>query len=827
MNYSAEDFAKIINGELISHGNKTNLIKNLLIDSRSLVSAENSIFVAIVSKRNNGHKYIDELYQKGVMNFIVSQMPENSESLKDANIILTDDTLKALQKLIASHRKHFTYPVIGITGSNGKTIVKEWLFQLMSQDKKIVRSPKSYNSQIGVPLSVWQMEEGYDLGIFEAGVSEPDEMGRIQSMIQPTIGLFTNIGQAHSENFMNQGQKVGEKLKLFTKVQMLIFCSDYYEIKERIFKSEILEEENLFTWSKKNDADLKIEKIVKDAKRTFIYGTYKAQNYRIEIHFTDDASIENAIHCWTTMLYLGYDNETIAERMLLLTPVAMRLELKEGINNCSLIDDYYNLDLNSLKIALDFLNTQKQHKKKTIILSDLLQSGRNESELYSEIANLLKEKNIDRIIGIGNSIFSQSDNFDIEKAFFKSIEEFLNTFPLSSFHNETILLKGARIFQFEIISSALQQRTHETTLEINLNALINNLNYYRSLLKPETKIAAMVKAFSYGSGSFEIANALQFHHIDYLAVAYTDEGIELRKTGITTPIIVMNPEDESFDAMLKYNLEPEIYNFRILHLLDKAIKRNLLNYDNAISIHIKLDTGMYRLGFEANDIPELIDYLKQNKQIHVKSIFSHLVGSNELQHDDFTHLQIERLSEISSQIISSLDYPVMRHILNSAGIVRFPEAQFDMVRLGIGLYGVASTDTEKKHLENVSSLKTIISQIKNVPAKDSIGYGREYIANKDMKIAVLPVGYADGLSRSLSNGKGKLMIKGKIAQIVGNVSMDMCMVDITDINAEEGDEVIIFGDDYPINNLAKQLGTIPYEVLTSVSRRVKRVYYQE
>ena len=833
MNYSIEDIAKIVNGKFISNGNKSTIIKNLLIDSRNLIAADNSLFFALSSKRNDGHKYIEELYRKGVCNFIISDSSQlengNWQQFKDANFIIVPNTLKALQALATAHRKHFKYPVIGITGSNGKTIIKEWLFQLMNEDKKIVRSPKSYNSQIGVPLSVWLMDEDNDLGIFEAGISQPEEMSNLQNIIQPTIGLFTNIGQAHDENFINTNHKIGEKLQLFTKGQKLIYCSDYKDIKERILKSGIFRKEALFSWSKQNDADLIIEKINKTNKNTQIIARLhdKTDNLIISIPFTDDASIENAIHCWATMLFLGYTNEVVVQRMLLLTPVAMRLELKEGINNCSLIDDYYNLDINSLNIALNFLNTQKQHDKKTVILSDILQSGRNENELYTEVAGLLKEKNINRIIGIGNALSKQADKFDMEKSFFETTESFLNTFSVTSLHNETILLKGARMFQFESISSTLQQKTHETTLEINLGALIHNLNYYRSLLKPESRIVAMVKAFSYGSGSFEIANTLQFHHIDYLAVAYTDEGSELRKAGITVPIIVMNPEEESFDTMIKYSLEPEIYNFRNLDLLDKALKRNLLTYDNAISVHVKLDTGMYRLGFEEKDIPQLIKYLNSNKQIHVTSVFSHLVASYDPRHDDFTRQQIDRFNKMSGQIVSSFDYPIMRHLLNSAGIIRFPEAQFDMVRLGIGLYGVSSTDEENKYLENVSSLKTIISQIKYVPSNETIGYGREYKAPNDMKIAVLPIGYADGLSRRLSNGKGKVFIKGKKANIVGNVSMDMCMVDITDINVDEGDEVIIFGNEYPISNIAEQLGTIPYEVLTSVSRRVKRVYFQE
>jgi alanine racemase len=732
-----------------------------------------------------------------------------------------------MQQLCAYHRQQFNIPIIGITGSNGKTIVKEWLFQLMREDKNIVRSPKSFNSQVGVPLSVWQLNQEHNLGIFEAGISKAQEMKFLETIIRPTIGLITNIGQAHDENFENQKHKVDEKLKLFIHSEVLIYCKDYLLVHDEITNEKAFRETKIFTWSKKLRADLLVGRITKSEADTEIQGVYKNDFIRITIPFTDEASIENSIHCWATLLYLGYENKVIAERMRFLSPVAMRLELKEGINNCSIINDSYNSDLGSLAIALDFLNQQKQHPKKTLILSDILQSGQNDATLYKEVAELIHKKGISRLIGIGEGISSQADQFNVEKSFYRSTNDFLQQFNNSFFRDETILLKGARAFSFETISKVIQQKAHETVLEINLNAIVHNLNYYRSKLKAETKVMAMVKAFSYGSGSFEIANVLQFHRVDYLAVAYADEGIELRKAGITMPIMVMNPEEQSYDSMIQYNLEPEIYSFRVLSLFEETLKRSDRTNTQPIAIHLKLDTGMHRLGFDEQDVNELIVRIKNNKNLIIKSIFSHLAASDESEHDDFTWQQIKKLNVMSEKIKSHFNYPILKHILNSSGISRFPDAQFEMVRLGIGLYGIGANASEQSQLLNVSTLKTSISQIKNIPAQETIGYSRKGVATRDMQIATVPIGYADGLSRKLSNGKGKMMVKGKPAPIIGNVCMDMCMIDITDIKANENDEVIVFGDANPITNIATDIGTIPYEVLTNVSRRVKRVYYQE
>jgi alanine racemase len=829
MKYTISELSAVISAKIAGQGNPGAIVGQLLIDSRKLIQPETSLFFAIRGDRNDGHRFIRDMFEKGVRSFVVSTLPADYETFSDSLFLVVQDTLLALQDLCAWHRQHFHIPVIGITGSNGKTIVKEWLYQLLREDKNIVRSPKSFNSQVGVPISVWLMRPEHDLAIFEAGISMPGEMEHLEPIIAPTIGLFTNIGLAHDENFNGLAQKVDEKLKLFRKCETLFYCRDYTLIHAAIQHLPEGVEPKLFSWSRKTKADLQVGKITKTVSDTEIQAVYNNQFIKISIPFTDEASIENAIHCWCMMLFMQYDQALIAARMHYLSPVAMRLELKEGINNCSIINDSYNSDMGSLGIALDFLNQQKQHPKRTLILSDILQSGRTEESLYKEVAELVNRKGINRIIGIGEAISHQSEQFHIERSFYSSTAEFLRHYNNSFFRDETILLKGARSFGFEDISKVLQQKAHETVMEVNLSAIVHNLNFYRKKLKPDTRIMAMVKAFSYGSGSFEIANVLQFHHVDYLAVAYADEGIELRKAGISLPIMVMNPEEQSYDSMIQYSLEPELFSFRVLGLFDEAVRRNkiLLEGDRRVSVHIKLDSGMHRLGFEELEINALIVRLKNNKNLHIRSIFSHLAGSDEGEHDDFTHLQINRFDTMSSAIMQHFDYPILRHILNSSGISRFPTGAFDMVRLGIGLYGIGTNEEEQALLQNVNTLKTTISQIKQIPKGDSIGYSRKGFAAHAMTIATVPIGYADGLSRKLSNGKGRMLVKGQFAPIVGNVCMDMCMIDITNLNVLEGDEVIVFGEQYPIAKIARDLNTIPYEVLTNVSRRVKRVYFQE
>ena len=832
--YSLADIAFITNGILIRGKTGNVQITELLIDSRRLVHPESTLFIALISGRNDGHRYIPELYERGVVNFLVSTMPEDPGKMPGANYIRVENPLEALQKLGAHHRSRFHLPVLGITGSNGKTIVKEWLFQLMNKEKKIVRSPKSFNSQIGVPLSVWKITTENDLAIFEAGISLPGEMEKLEQIIHPTIGVFTNIGRAHDEGFRDTDQKIDEKLKLFRHSEHLVYCRDHVAIHRKIIQDTGLEKVRKFTWSRNSTADLRIEEVKAELGKTLIKGKYLDQVLTLSIPFTDDASLENAIHCWAVMLLLGYEKQVISQRMAAIVPIAMRLELKEAINHCSLINDSYNSDINSLGIALDFLNQQTQHRKKTVILSDMLQSGRNQEDLYREIAAIIKDKGIKRIIGIGPEIYRQGDKFRMEKTFFPTTDDFLAHFPLSTFRDEDILLKGARFFEFERISRLLQQKSHETILEINLDAMVHNLNYYRSKLRPGTKTMVMVKAFAYGSGSFEIANLLQFHHVDYLAVAYADEGVALRKAGISLPVMVMNPEKQSMDLLLKYNLEPEIYNFRVLGLLEEAIVKNQVDPDNPVQVHLKIDTGMHRLGFDPAEIDQLLDRLKSNSAIRVRSVFSHLAASEDPAHDSFTRDQIAILEAAAGNIQYESGYDCLVHILNSAGITRFPDATESMVRLGIGLYGIGFNEEEQHRLRNVSTLKTSISQIKKIIKGDTVGYNRKGVADTEKVIAIIPIGYADGFSRRLGNGAGKVFVHGKPAVTVGNVSMDSCAVDITEIVAstdpgtvKEGDEVIIFGDDYPLTRIACELDTIPYEILTGISQRVKRIYFYE
>lgn len=825
--HTISQISKIVGGELISSRTDDTIIIDLLIDSRKLITPQSCLFFAITSKRNDGHKYIESLYERGLRNFIVHQTPTSEELLKEANYIVVNNTIKALQDLSTFHRSLMNYPVIGITGSNGKTIVKEWAYQVLQHDKAVLRSPKSFNSQIGVPLSVWQMSKKYDLAIFEAGISQTDEMGNLQKIIKPTIGIFTNIGEAHSDNFINNTHKAGEKLKLFTKVETLIYSPDQKNIQEVLIRSELLDSIKSFTWSSKQEANLQIQDISKNTHTSTISATYNDELINIEIPFTDNASIENAIQVWCLLILLNYKQKVIEEKMLQLSPVSMRLEMKEGANNCSIINDSYNSDLDSLKIALDFLNLQNQHHKKTLILSDILQSGKDEIELYTTIAELVQQKNISKLIGIGPSISRQAKKFNIESYFFNDTHDFIEHYSFSSFKNESILLKGARYFEFEQLSMALQKKTHQTVLEINLDHILSNLNYFKSKLKKDTKTMVMVKAFSYGSGSFEIANLMQYFRADYLAVAYADEGVELRKAGISLPIMVMSPDINNMDTLLKYDLEPEIYNFSILNILEQTIKKTIQPKNKPVKIHLKLNTGMNRLGFDEGDLEKLIKQINKNPLLKIQSVFSHLANSDEPAFDNFTKDQFVIFHSMSQKIQGLTSQRFLKHILNSAGITRFPEHQMDMVRLGLGLYGLSSFPEEQKHLLNVNLLKTTITQIKHIKASDSVGYSRAFIADKDMKIATIPIGYADGIHRFLGNGKYQMTINGKSASTIGNICMDMCMLDISHITCKEGDNVIIFQNQDQINQIAQIGNTIAYEIISGISQRVKRVYYKE
>jgi Alr-MurF fusion protein len=795
----------------------------LLTDSRSLSFPTESLFFAIRTLRNNGHNYILELYQQNLRYFVVNEIQPEYENLPDAVFLVVKDTLLALQTLATAHRASFRIPVIGITGSNGKTVVKEWLYQLLHTDYRITRSPRSYNSQIGVPLSVWAMNENTQLGIFEAGISEMHEMEHLQPIIQPTIGIFTNLGEAHQENFTGLKQKCEEKLQLFKDAEVLIYCSDSKLVEISIAQSGF--KGKLFAWGKSDKAQVQVLKLEKTVSATQASLKYGSSDISIVIPFTDAASIENALQCVVVMLYLGVKADEIAKRILLLESVAMRLEVKEGVRDCLIINDSYNSDLNSLSIALDFLNQQATAKNlsKTLILSDILQTGQTPDELYKTVAELVKNKNVQRIIGIGSEIGKQADKFEaINTVFFEHTEDFLKSASLRDFQKEIILLKGSRSFHFEDISEKLELVTHETTLEVNLNALVDNLNYFRSKLRHETKMMCMVKAFAYGSGAVEVARTLQHHRCDYLAVAVADEGAELRREGIRIPIVVMNPEKGSFGMIFDNKLEPEIYSFRLLDaFIASAEKLGLTDYP----IHVKIDSGMHRLGFEPQDMEQLLARLKGQNQVKVRSVFSHLSGSDDAKFDDFTKQQIAAFTACADQLSATFSHHIMRHILNSAGIERFPEYQFDMVRLGIGHYGISSLP--EVNLKQVCALKTVILQIKTVKAGETVGYSRKGIVNTDKRIAIIPIGYADGFDRKLGNGVGEVLVNGQRAKVIGNVCMDLAMIDVTNLEAKEGDVVEIFGDNLTVSEVAGWLKTISYEVLTSVSRRVKRVYFQE
>jgi len=809
-------------------------INELVTDSRKMMNASNALFIALKGANRDGHTYIKEVYDKGVRAFIIEE-GDVFEQFEDAVFLKVNNSLNALQQLAVAYRNQFKIPVIGITGSNGKTIVKEWLFQLLAHQFNIARSPKSYNSQIGVPLSVWQIKPNSNLGIFEAGISQPGEMEKLEKIIHPEIGVFTNIGDAHSEGFLNIKQKIREKLILFRHSKIVVYCKDYHELNENIvsYRTQIRSSEEddleLFTWSHKTEATLRITEVNIEQKTAHIKGIFQEKEIGIFIPFSDHASIENAIHCWCVLLILKIDKTEIQERMRLLQPVAMRLELLHGSNNCTLINDTYNSDLTSFHIALDFLTQQKQHVKKTIILSDMLQMSKPDSELYEEVAANAHQKNIHRIIGIGPSISKNKAAFraykNIRSLFFKSTEEFLKKIHLITFENEAILLKGARIFRFEKIEKLLEQKIHTTVLEINLSAIENNLKVYRSLLPPNVKMMVMVKAFSYGSGSFEIANLLQYSGVDYLTVAYADEGVSLRKAGITLPIMVMNPETNAFARMISWKLEPEIFSLESLHQFeDIAQTLGTENYP----IHIKLDTGMHRLGFMEHEIEDLKTALTNNRYTKVVSIFSHLAGSDTPEFDDFTQEQEQLFKKMSGQIREILKEKPLLHILNSAGITRHKKLHHNMVRLGIGLYGIDTAQKIQKKLQPASTLKTTIAQIKEIPANATVGYSRNGRVTRNSKIATVSIGYADGYSRDFGNGNGFMLVNGKKAPVIGSVCMDMCMLDITDIkNISVGDEVVVFGAGLPLVELADWAKTIPYEIMTSISQRVNRVYVNE
>ena len=784
-------------------------VLDISIDSRSLRNTENTLFFTLKGNNHNAHDFLNDLYAKGVRYFVVSQ---DVSLPTDAVVFKVDDALRALQRFVAFYRKKYTFPVIGITGSNGKTIVKEWLNQLLLPFYNIIKSPKSYNSQVGVPLSVIAINDEHNLGIFEAGISKPNEMDFLEAIIQPTIGILTNIGSAHNEGFSTKEEKLQEKIKLFKNADVLI------SEKTDLIAANKSEKVQWFTWSFNETANVQFKKI-----DTILKVNFENTEFSIDLPFTDLASVQNIATCITTMLFLKVDTNYIVQAIPQLQTVQMRLQVKKGINDCLLIDDSYSSDYQSLKIALDFLEQQKTHQQKTVILSDIFQSGFTPEVLYQKVAQLLNQNHVTRVIGIGNKIGTHLTNVPQFQSY-PDTETFLNDFNLRSFRSETILIKGSRSFQFEKIVAELEEKTHETVLEINLDAISHNLNFYKSKLKPTTKVMVMVKAFGYGNGSYEIAKLLAHHQVSYLGVAFADEGVELRKAGIKIPIMVMNPENSAFSTMIAYNLEPEIYNRAELEsFLQIAENQNLYNYP----IHLKLNTGMNRLGFVEKDFDALINLLKQTNLVQVASIFSHLATSDMPEEKKFTLQQIQKFKKWSAYLKEELRIQPLLHILNTSGIYNFGEYQMDMVRVGIGLYGVGNDLDEDTQLQNVATLKTVVLQINDVEKDATVGYGRRFIAERKSKIATIAIGYADGIRRSYGNGKGYVLVNNQKAFIAGTICMDMLMIDVTNIDVKVGDEVIVFGNDLRITEVAKLWETIPYEVMTAISQRVKRIFYKE
>ncbi|SFF00126.1 alanine racemase [Spirosoma endophyticum] len=843
-----------------------------LTDSRQVTGKStdarvaDAVFFAIKGEHHDGHDFIGDLYQKGVRQFVVeraSLTPDRRAELAsyaEATIIEVDSSLETLQSLAAEHRRQFHIPVIGITGSNGKTIVKEWLAQLLDGGEAtnsfvVAKSPKSYNSQLGVPLSVHELNDSHTLGIFEAGISKAQEMQALEAIIRPTIGIFTNIGTAHDEGFRTHKQKIAEKLRLFIHVNTLIYCVDYMGIDEEVnmLLKAVNPDMRLVTWSLKGRKAT--YQGVMDGNHLVLQGP-SGVSMTVKLPFVDPASVENLMHCIVTILTLKpRSRDELQSRLNRLRPVSMRLEQKEGINNCVVIDDSYNNDVVGLQLALSFQHQQSTRNRRVVILSDVLQSGQPEADLYEQVGAMMRANDVAHFIGIGPVVSRNARFFADTSLFYPTTDDFLTHFAFKELRDSTVLVKGARPFSFERIVARLERKVHGTVLEINLDALTHNLNYYREKVGSNTQLMVMVKAFAYGSGSAEVAQLLQFHRVDYLGVAYADEGVQLRQNGVTLPIMVMNPAPETFATLLEYNLEPEIYSMRLLREWGdflawgrghgarseepgaRGMARGNINtfllpdpsstHHAPYSLHLKIDTGMHRLGFLETELADVANYLKSHPDMRVATVFSHLVGADDAQFNTFSQQQHTTFLRATDTLEMALGYKPTRHLLNSAGIVRFPDYKLDMVRLGIGLYGVEATGMNQSALQMVGTLRTVISQIKTVQAGESVGYSRRAVLDHNARIATIAIGYADGYDRRLGNGIGEVWVNGTRCPTVGNICMDMTMIDVTAASATEGDEVVVFGNEIPITELAQCIGTIPYEILTGVSERVKRVFFKE
>jgi alanine racemase len=818
------DLAIAVGGTL--HGSGDVWITDLSIDSRQAIAGERTLFIALRGERHDGHRYIPALAQQGVRCFLVNT--DRVPAIGGVSCIAVPDTLDALQRMAAWHRGHFPKPVVGITGSNGKTVVKEWLFQLLRGTEHIARSPGSWNSQVGVPLSVWELGAEHTLGLFEAGISKPGEMEKLRAIIKPTIGVFTTLGPAHGENFQSDLQKALEKAKLFHDARHIVYCRDHAVVHEALVKSGLYQRAQLLDWSREQSAFVHVTGVQHEGALTHVKATHAGSEHRYTLPFADAASLENALHCITLLLHLGHAPEWIAERLLQLEPVAMRMQMLEGVHDSTLINDAYSNDVASLGVALDHLVRMSGERRRVVVLTDILESGETPELLYERVGRMLKQAKVEQVFAVGTAITAHAELLPANTRCFPDTDALLVSDAAEHIEGRVVLIKGARTFGLERVVERWQQQVHGTQLEIDLEALRHNLNHYRALLTPSpsprergaVKVMAMVKAFGYGGGALELSRLFAHEQVDYLGVAYADEGIELRQNGIHTPVMVMNPEPVPFEILHRFRLEPEVYDLRTLREAI-AFARHV---PDAPPVHLKLDTGMHRLGFTAPDLPHLLDLLRTPGPLRIGSLLSHLAASEDPQHDEFTRGQIARFSEWSTAIGEILGYTPLWHIANSGGITRFPEAHFDMVRLGIGLHGIGTDASETAKLRTAATLRTVIAQVKDVAPQDSVGYGRRHRAEGPLRIAVLPIGYADGLSRRLGNGHGRVWIHGKEARFVGSICMDMAMVDVTHIPCSEGEEAIVFGPQHPLSDYARDLGTIPYEALTSISQRVKRVY---
>jgi alanine racemase len=814
--WTLNEICKEITG--ILHGKGSMRISDLAYDSRTLITGRETLFIALVGEQHNGHHYIAELYERGIRAFLVSALPDCS-LYPEAGFCLVDNTLDALQSLASARRLRFEGELVAITGSNGKTIVKEWIYQCVAGSVRTHRSPLSYNSQLGVPLSLWGIESHHELAIIEAGISRPGEMEKLQVITRPDTGIFTHLGTAHQEHFLSLDQKIREKALLFRDCKKVICRADARVDGIPLMNYFENPGTEIVSWSLKGEAGYRFTITGRSHSHTRLEASLGGQPVQFELPFGDDASIENALHAFVYSVEKGLAVKQVIERIGVLEPVSMRLEMLQGIMGSTLINDSYNADTAGLTAALDLMGQQDSKKGRMVILSDLLQSGMEERELYSEIAALLRSRGVDQFVGIGPALYRWRALFPGTALFYESTFEFLHGLDRTLFRDQIVLIKGSRKFEFERITRDLQLKSHQTRLETDLNAMVDNLNHYRSLLREGVDIMVMVKALSYGIGNIEIAKLMQFHKVNYLAVAFIDEGVELRKAGIHLPIMVLNPVPSGFPSMLDQGLEPEIYNLIGVEALYKILhERGMYDYP----VHLKLDTGMHRLGFGKEELEQAIPWL-QKPEFRVLTVFTHLAAADEEVHDGFTREQILRFEQLSALLEGIQEHRIRKHVLNSAGIQRFPDYQYDMVRLGIGLHGIGSSSS----LKPVSSFLTTVSQVRTIPEGESVGYSRKGRTNRTSKIATIPVGYADGFQRSLGNGAGTVFVKGRFVPTIGEICMDMTMIDVTGADVREGDVVEIFGNAQTVSDLARQAGTIPYDILTSIPERVKRVYLQE